>query len=171
MIVLYQQKVIVFSNVKCINFITGETYKHEYLDFIRNEKRRSNIKTKARLQPFCRVNNINLGYFHGTRVLLRLVTDRNTALYLYNIHFCLIWKFESVSLNQAVKEMKDNFKIVDNYKTEGNVNSHFKYESILKKIGSHLTNFFVYDLETHNCDRARAFCISFYRLSKDLIEI
>ena len=35
-----------------------------------------------------------------------------------------------------------------------------------KKIDSHLTNFIVYDLETHNTDRARPYCISFYRLSK-----
>ena len=46
--------------VKCINFLTGEDYKQQYLDFIRNEKRRSNIMTMARIQPFCRANNINL---------------------------------------------------------------------------------------------------------------
>ena len=47
--------------VKCINFLTGQDYKEQYLDFIRNEKRRSNIMTMARIQPFCRANNINLG--------------------------------------------------------------------------------------------------------------
>ena len=47
--------------VKCVNFLTGEDYKEKYLDFIRNEKRRSNIMTKARIQPFCRANSINLG--------------------------------------------------------------------------------------------------------------
>ena len=31
--------------VKCINFITGQDYKQQYLDFIRKEKRRSNIMT------------------------------------------------------------------------------------------------------------------------------
>ena len=48
--------------VKCINFLTGRDYKRQYLDFIRSEQRRSNIMTKARIQPFCRANNINLGY-------------------------------------------------------------------------------------------------------------
>ena len=62
--------------------------------------------------------------------------------------------------------MKDNFKIIDNYTTEENVNSQFEYEFIPKKNESHLTNFIVYDLETHNTDRARPYCISFYRLSK-----
>ena len=60
--------------------------------------------------------------------------------------------------------MKDNFKIVDNYITEENVNAHFKYEFIPKKAQSHPTIFIVYDIETHNTDRARPYCISFYRL-------
>ena len=62
--------------------------------------------------------------------------------------------------------MKDNFKIGDNYITEENVNSHFKYEFIPKKIESHLTSFIVYDIETHNTDRTRPYCISLYRISK-----
>ena len=46
--------------VKCVNFLTGEDYKQQYLDFIRNGNRRSNIMTKARIQPLCRANNFNL---------------------------------------------------------------------------------------------------------------
>ena len=95
-----------------------------------------------------------------------MVTNRDTALYLYNNHFCLIWKSQGVSFNQANNELKANFKTVDNYITEKNVNSHFKYEIIPKKIESHLTNFIVYDLETHNTDRARPYKMTFYRLSK-----
>ena len=38
--------------IKCINFLTGEFYKKQCLEFIRNEKRRSIIMTKARFQPF-----------------------------------------------------------------------------------------------------------------------
>ena len=92
---------------KCINFITGRDYKQQYLDFIRNEKRRSNIMTKARIQPFCRANSINLGYFDGDGVYPRSVTIRNSALFLHNNHFCLIWKSENVSFNQAITELKD----------------------------------------------------------------
>ena len=87
-------------------------------------------------------------------------------MFLFNNHFCLIWKSEGVSSKDANKELKDNFKIVENYKTEENVNSHFKYEFMPKKIDSHLKNFIVYDLETHNTNRATPYCISFYRLSK-----
>ena len=122
--------------------------------------------TKARIQPFCRSNNINLGYYDGERVLPRSVTERNNALYLYNNHFCLIWKSESVSFNQAIQELKDSFKIVDNFITEENVKSHFQYIYKPKKIESHLTNFIVYDLGIHNTDRARPYVFCFHRLSK-----
>ena len=79
---------------------------------------------------------------------------------------CLIWKSEGVSFIQAIEELKDNFKKVDNYITERNVNSHFKYEFIPKKIDSHWRNFITYDLETHNTDKARPYVFCFYRLSK-----
>ena len=139
--------------VKCIDFLTGEDYKEQYLDSIRNEKRRSNLMTKATFQPFCRTNNFNLGYYDGERVFPRSVTDRNNALFLYNNHFCLLWKTEGVSFNQAVQELKDNFKKVDTYITEENVNYRFEYIYKPKKIESHLTSFIVYDLETDNTDR------------------
>ena len=89
--------------------------------------------TEARFQPFCRANNINLGYFDGTRNFPRSVTARNNALFLYTSRFCLIWKSEGVSFNQATKKLKDNFKKVDTYITKEIVTSHFKFEFIPKK--------------------------------------
>ena len=56
-----------FCFVKCVKLLTGEDYKQKYLDFIRNERRRSNIMTKARIQPFCRANNVNLRYYSEDR--------------------------------------------------------------------------------------------------------
>ena len=150
--------------VKCINYLTGQDYKEQYLEFIRNEKRGSNIM--ARIQPCLRKLGIDLGYYNGDRVFPRTVTNRDSALYLYNNQFCLIWKLQGVSFIQAIQELKNNFKMVDNYITEENVNSHFKYEFTPKKIDSHLTNFIVYDLETHNTNRARPYNMTFYRLSK-----
>ena len=43
--------------------------------------------SKARIQPFCRANKFNLGYFDGTNAFPRSVTVKNNALFLYNIHF------------------------------------------------------------------------------------
>ena len=120
----------------------------------------------ARIQPFCRANNINLGYFDGTRDFPGTVTERNIALLLQNNHFYLIWKSEGVSFNQSIRKLKGKFKTVNNYITEENVSCHFKYEFIPKKFESHLTNFFVYDLETVNTDRARPYNMTSYRLSK-----
>ena len=127
--------------VKCANFLTGKDYKQQYLDFPRSEQRRSNIMTQAKIQPFCRSNNVKLGFWDGERVFPRSVTERNKTLYSYKNPFCLIWRSQGVSSNQAVKELKDNFKIVDNYITEENVNSHFEHLFKPKKIESHQTNF------------------------------
>ena len=77
-----------------------------------------------------------------------------------------MWKSEGVSFIKTVEELKDNFILVDNYTTEENASCHFKYEFIPNRIESDLTNFIVYHLETHNTDRARHYCTSFYRLSK-----
>ena len=99
--------------------------------------------TKARIQPFCRAKNNNLGYYNDDRVLPRSATDRNIALFLYNIHFCLIWRNENVSFKQVIRELKDSFKLVDKYITEENVKSYFEYIYKPKKIESHLTNFIV----------------------------
>ena len=90
--------------------------------------------TKTRIQPFYRANHFNLGYYVGEEVFRRSVTDRNTALFLYNNHFCLIWKSEGVSFNQAIEELKDNFRIFNSFITEENLNSHFEYIYQPKKL-------------------------------------
>ena len=46
------------------------------------------------------------------------------------------------------------------------LNLSLNMKSYQKKIGSHLTNFIVYDLESHNTDRARPYVFCFYRLKK-----
>ena len=79
---------------------------------------------------------------------------------MHNNIICLLWKSEGVSFIRAIKELKDNFKILDNFITEENVNSH-SYEFIPKKIESHVTNFIVYDLETYNTDRGRPYVFFF----------
>ena len=87
-------------------------------------------------------------------------------MFLYNNHFCLIWKSEGVSFNQAIKKIKEEHKVVDNYITDENVKSFFEYKYQPKKIQSHLSNFIVYDLETLKTDRAKPYKITLYRLSK-----
>ena len=62
---------------------------------------------KARIQPFCKTNIINIGYYDGITVFPRKVKDRKDLPFLYNNHFCLIWKSEGVSFNQAIQELKN----------------------------------------------------------------
>ena len=76
--------------IKCIEYFTKNDYTEEFLTFIRSEQGRSNLLTSARIQPICRKYNINIGCFHGTRINPRNITQRNTSLFIYNNHFCLI---------------------------------------------------------------------------------
>ena len=89
--------------IKCINYLTEKDYTEEFLTFIRSEQRRSNVMTSARIQPFCRKYNINIDCFDGTRMNPRKLTQRNTSLFLCNIHFCLIWKSNCVSFYQVIE--------------------------------------------------------------------
>ena len=106
--------------------------------------------TSARIQPFCRKHNINIGVFDGTILNPRNLTQGNTSLFIYNHLFCLIWKSDGISLDKAVKELKNNFKVVDNIVSDKHVKSFIKYEYNTKKVKSPLTNIVVYDLETFN---------------------
>ena len=85
--------------IKCNKY-----YTEEFLTFIQTEQRRSNVMTPARIQPFCRKFFINIEYFGGARINLRNITQRNTALKLQNIGFCLIWKSNNISFNQVIED-------------------------------------------------------------------
>ena len=120
----------------------------------------------ARFQPFCKKYNINIGCFDGTRINPRNLTQRTTSSFIYNNHFCLIWKSNGISLDKAVKEIKDNFKVVDNVISDKLVKSFINYEYNAKKVKSPLTNLVIYDLETFNKIRAVPYCSCTYQLSK-----
>ena len=122
--------------------------------------------TSARVQPFCRQHNINIGCYDGFRVCPRNIAQRNTALQIHNNHFCLIWKSDGVSFEKAIKELKDNFKVVDNVISDKHVKSFIKYEYKPKKVQSQLTNVVVYDIETFNTIKCVPYANCIYRLSK-----
>ena len=78
----------------------------------------------ARSQPFCRKHNIIIGCFDGTRINHRNITERDIALKIHYIYFCLIWKSQGVSFIIAKEDqLKPNFKIVDNVISDEHVNS------------------------------------------------
>ena len=151
--------------IKCIIYFTKKDYTEEFLTFVRSEQRRSNVMTSARIQPFCKKYNINVGCFDGTRINPRKLTQRDTALLIYNNHFCLIWKSNGVSFDKPIKKLKD-YKVVDNVISDKHDKSFIKYEYNPKKFKSPITNVVVYDLETFNEIRAVPFCSCIYKLSK-----
>ena len=153
--------------IKCIIYFTKKDYTGEFLTFTRTEQRRSNVMTSARVQPFCRKYNINVGCFNGTRINPRNLTQRNTSLFIYNNHFCLIWNSDGISFNQVIEdELKQNSKVVDNVISDKHVKSFIKCEYNPIKTKSPLTNIIVYDLETFNKTRAVPYCSCIYKLSK-----
>ena len=152
--------------LKCINRFTKKDYTEEFLTFIRTEQRRSNVMTAARIQPFCRRHNINIGYYDDFRVCPRTITQRNTALKIHNNHFCLIWKSDGVSFEKAIKELKDNFQVVDNVISDKHVRSFIKYEYKPKKVQSQLTHVIIYDIETFSTIKCVPYANCIFRLSK-----
>ena len=152
--------------LKCNKYFTKKDYTEEILTFIRTEQRRSNVKTSAKNQPFCGIYNINIGCLDRTRINPRNLTQRNTSLFIHINHFSLIWKSDGISFAKAMKELKDNFKLVENVISGKHVKSFIRYEDKPKKVQSPLTNIVVYDLETFKKTRAVLFCSCIYKLIK-----
>ena len=68
--------------IKCINYFTKKDYTEGFLTFIQSKQRRSNVMTSARIQPFCKKHDINIGCFDGTRINPGNLTQRNTSLFI-----------------------------------------------------------------------------------------
>ena len=96
------------------NDLAGKDFTEEFLTFIRTEQRTSIVMTTARIQPFRKKHDINIGCYGGFRVCPKITTERTIEFYMYNNHFCLIWKSNVISFNNAIEELKLNFKVVDN---------------------------------------------------------
>ena len=143
--------------IKCINYFTKKDYTEEILTFIRSEQRRSNVMTTARIQPFCRKYNINIGCFDGTRINPQNLTQGDTALKIHENHFCLIWKSDGISFDKEIKELKIISKSLIILYLTNMLKVFLKMITILK-VKFPLTNIVVYDLETFNKNRAVSYC-------------
>ena len=152
--------------LKCINQLTGKDYMNDFLNFIRDEQRRSNAMIFARIQPFCKKQNINIGCCNGFRVCPRTITERNIALYVNKNHFCSIWKSNALTFNKAKDELRLNSKDIVNIISDRHFKSFIKDEYKPRKIQSQLTNMIVYDTETFNTDRAVSYSFCIYKLSR-----
>ena len=152
--------------LKCINHLSDQDYMNDFLTFIRDQQRRSNVMTSARIQPFCKIHNINIVCYDGYRVCPINITERNIAVFMYKNRFCLIWKSHGVSFNKAIEELKLNVKVVDNVISDKHVGSFIKNQYEPEKFQPQLTNMIVYDRGTFNTDRANPYSICICKLSK-----
>ena len=116
---------------------------NEFLTFIRDEQRKSNVMTSARIQPFCKNHDIIIGFCDGFRVNSRNVTEKNIAFYIVRNNFCLLWKSITISFNEAIEELKLNFKIIDNLISDKHDKNFIKYEYKSKEVQTQLTNMFM----------------------------
>ena len=101
--------------IKCINFLTENDFKQQFLEVIRNQQRRLHVMSQAKIQPFCRAKNINIGFYSGKELFPRKIIEKSKALSLHSNHFCLIWKSEGINFNNAVEELKGKIEIVEKY--------------------------------------------------------
>ena len=77
--------------------------------------------------------DVELGYFDGLSKDTGNMTKRDSTFFLYNNHFCLIRKSGGINFNNAIKELKAIFKMIDEYITPENMITHFKNKYKPKK--------------------------------------
>ena len=130
--VLYQFRECVLKTVLII--FSKKDHTEEFMTFIIIEKYRPGVMTSARIQLFCKIYNLNIGYFNGKEIWPRTITQTNIALKIHNKDFCLIWTSNGISFNQVIEDdIKPNFKTVDNILSGEHVKSFIKYDNKPKK--------------------------------------
>ena len=75
-------------------------------------------------------------------------------------------RWQNVKFGKARKELKDNFKVVDNVISDKHVKNDIKYEYKPEKVQSQLTNMIVYDLEIFSTIKCVPYANCTNRLSK-----
>ena len=86
--------------VKCINYLTGNDYTQQYLDFISEGDRRKNVMTLARIQPFCKKMKLILVILMEKRYSLELLKNEN------NVYIFIIITFVVFGVIHSKKQLK-----------------------------------------------------------------
>ena len=87
-------------------------------------------------------------------------------MFRHNNVFCSFRKSNNNGFFEAIKQLKLNFKVVDNVISEKHVKSFIKKDYKPKKFKAPLTNIIVFDLETFNKIRAVPYGSGIHKLSK-----
>ena len=134
---------------KCLEFISNKDLSEQYRDSIKNSKTTKNIMTSAKIQPFCKKYNINLGVYNINQQEIppRSVTERRICLYIHENHFCLIWKTKKTNFTHAVKELEDNFKYEANQISDNILKQVQEYKFPISNEKDCLYAVFAFDLK------------------------
>ena len=86
--------------------IKKKDFSQQYRDFIKESQGNKNIKTSAKIQPFCKKYNLNLGVYNikQQEILPRSVTERGACLYIHKNYFCVIWRTINTTFTHAIKK-------------------------------------------------------------------
>ena len=70
---------------KCLEFIYEKDFSHQFCEFAKESQRNKNIMTSAKVQPFCKKQNINYGVYNPKqqKILPRSVTERRICLLIH----------------------------------------------------------------------------------------
>ena len=88
----------------------------------------------ARIQPFCKKQNVKIGCHDGIRACPRKNTERIISLYKYKNHFCSFWKSKGVGFSKEKEQLKIDFEAVDNFISDKHLKILLNMNLNLKKI-------------------------------------
>ena len=108
--------------------------------------------TSAKIQPFCRKYNSNLGVYNKKQrsILPKTITERRICLLIHNNQFCVIRKKNQSSLPDAIEEMENNFKYEETQINDDILQQFIEYMLPISYEMNCLYNVFAFDLETCN---------------------
>ena len=96
---------------KCLEHIYTKYFLNEYEEFILRSNRCKNIMYSAKIQPFCRKYNLNVGIYNQILLCLsKTITERRICLFIHNIHFCVLWEENQPTFPQAIDAIEKIFR-------------------------------------------------------------
>ena len=110
--------------------------------------------TSAKIQPFCRKYNINIGVYNKRQrsILPKTITERRICLLIHNTHFSVIWKNNQSSFPDAIEEVEKNFNYEETQINDNILQQVIEYKFPISYEMNCLYNLSAFDLETCNVE-------------------
>ena len=126
--------------------------------------------TQARIQPFCKEYEINLGVYNLKQRINspRSLTERSKCLFIHDNHFCVIQKKNQSTFPDASKELEDFFKHGSNEVYDVFLKQVIEYKFPTSYEKDCMFAVFAFDLETCNVENqlyCEAYAAGFYHLN------